>query len=79
MLHMKNWLHKTTIKINIIYCTMEVSNDKYSMNDRTLQSKQHTANRLRSEVRGQQHMEGQGSTWGFDNIWDLTHESKTVQ
>lgn len=28
-------IHKTTIKINIIYCTMEVSGYKYSMNDGT--------------------------------------------
>lgn len=42
---------KTTIKTNIIYCTKEISGDKYSMNDSTRvqpsNSKQFTVDVLR--------------------------------
>lgn len=33
--HWFHRIHKTTIKINNIYCTMETSDEKYSMNDST--------------------------------------------
>lgn len=33
--HRFHRIHKTTIKINIIYCTMVISDEKYSMNDGT--------------------------------------------
>lgn len=54
-------IHKTTIKINIIYCTMEVSDDSINGGNAGIPlSKRYTAGGLRSETHEEQ-MEGHSS------------------